>query len=76
MTIHRVFYYKLEKQKNEEHEDCWPLLNTTGGAHDTKRYKFSKRQAKILCSKKAARQEMEETRKKKRSEQSSKINRN
>ena len=37
MTIHRMFHYKLERQKNEEHEDCWPLLNTTGGAPGTKR---------------------------------------
>ena len=37
MTIHRVFYYKLERRKNEESEDCWPLLHSTGGAPCTER---------------------------------------
>ena len=32
-----VFDYKKEKRKKEEHEDCWPLLNTTGGSPGTKR---------------------------------------
>ena len=33
----RVFDYKIERRKKEEHEDCWPLLNTTGGSPGTKR---------------------------------------
>ena len=33
----RVFDYNIERRKKEEHEDCWPLLHTTGGSPGTKR---------------------------------------
>ena len=76
MTIHRVFYYKLKRRKNEENEDCWPLLNTTGGAPGTKRYGILKTPGENTVNARAARQEKEEARKKKGSVQSSQNNKN
>ena len=73
--IPRMFYYKLERQTEwKGHEDCWPLMKHNRQRPRHQALQVIKTPGENTVNKKAARQEMEETRKKKRSVQSSKIN--
>ena len=70
MSVDSVFYYKLERQKYEEGEDCLPLLHTTSGAPCTERYGSIQAPGENMLNARAARQERKDARKKQGSVQS------